>query len=139
MDDFKKVNDTHGHLKGDELLKEVGAALMDFVPPPGIAGRIGGDEFMIFMPGPMEREQGENKARILIQSISRILLRMGLDQSCSIGITQIRKDGGTFDRAYRKADEALYRAKTSGKNMFCWRDGDGEEWGCRNGEEGTIP
>nr|WP_298548531.1 diguanylate cyclase [uncultured Lachnoclostridium sp.] len=93
---------------------------------------------MIFMPGPMEREQGENKARILIQSISRILLRMGLDQSCSIGITQIRKDGGTFDRAYRKADEALYRAKTSGKNMFCWRDGDGEEWGCRNGEEGTI-
>ena len=139
MDDFKKVNDTHGHLKGDELLKEVGAALMDFVPPPGIAGRIGGDEFMIFMPGPMEREQGENKARILIQSISRILLRMGLDQSCSIGITQIRKDGGTFDRAYRRADEALYRAKTSGKNMFCWRDGDGEEWGCRNGEEGTIP
>lgn len=101
---------------------------------------------MIFLPGSTEREQGEREARTLIQSISRILLRMGLDQSCSIGITQISRDSGTFDSAYRKADEALYRAKTSGKNMFCWWDGHGEEGetgdcadkGCGNGEEGKC-
>lgn len=123
MDDFKKVNDTYGHLRGDELLKKVAAVLAEHVPPSAIAGRVGGDEFMIFLSGTTGRNQGETMARTLIREINHILLDMELNQSCSIGIADISREGDSFESAYRRADQALYCAKTQGKNKFCWYTG----------------
>lgn len=120
MDDFKKVNDTYGHLKGDELLKKVAAVLNGHVPPSAIAGRVGGDEFMVFLPGMTGREKGEAEARGLIEEIDRIFLEMQLNQGCSIGMTVIYGNGERFEGAYREADMALYQAKMQGKNKFCW-------------------
>lgn len=120
MDDFKTINDTYGHLKGDELLKKVSAVLSGHVPPSAIAGRVGGDEFMVFLPGITSRENGEAQAWSLIEEIDGIFLEMRLNQGCSIGMTLICGDGEGFESAYKKADKALYQAKTGGKNRFCW-------------------
>lgn len=122
MDDFKKVNDTYGHLKGDELLKKTASVMAEHVPPSAIVGRVGGDEFMMFLPGPYDRELGEKAARGLIREISRILSQMKLEQSCSVGIAAICQKGETFERAYKRADQALYCAKSLGKNTFCWAE-----------------
>lgn len=120
LDEFKKVNDMKGHQAGDALIKEIAAILKNNSKEPDIAGRVGGDEFMLFMPGAGDKREGEAKAVILIKETREVLKDMGFEQSCSIGI--VCADGGTenFEDLYRRADEALYKAKSEGKGMHCW-------------------
>ena len=119
LDSFKAVNDTLGHLAGDELLKKAAVIMTQSVPANAIIGRVGGDEFLIFLPGITDKPQGQATARRLLQGIDA-LEAPDLAPTCSIGITLAHGDQDTFHAAYKRADQALYQAKSHGKNGYCW-------------------
>lgn len=120
LDDFKKVNDTFGHLAGDDLLKRAAVVFLSNVPANAIVGRVGGDEFIIFLPGVNGRRDGEATALELVRGVGAVYTKMRLELSCSVGITHVAQRGDSFHSAYKRADKALYHAKTQGKNGFFW-------------------
>ncbi|WP_211306388.1 putative bifunctional diguanylate cyclase/phosphodiesterase [Parasphingopyxis lamellibrachiae] len=121
LDGFKPVNDTFGHPKGDAVLKTVGRRLRDLVGPRGTVGRIGGDEFAIVLDDAQSRVGVEALAEKLIAAVSEpymidnVQIRIGLSIGCSYGPI----DGDTVDDLVRKADLALYQAKSLGRATFC--------------------
>ena len=109
LDDFKRANDTHGHVAADELLSELGAALRHCVRTCDVVGRIGGDEFAILAPGSDERE-----TLALAERVERELRSVGtgLEVGVSAGITVLHDEDDARGLRHR-ADEALYAAKRS--------------------------
>lgn len=120
LDEFKKVNDQKGHQAGDALIKRTAAVLEKHAGDSDIAGRIGGDEFMLFVKGVHSRNEGTQIADQLIEKIGIIFTGMDLEQSCSIGIVRVRKGDLSFTKAYHNADKALYKAKEEGRGTYCW-------------------
>jgi diguanylate cyclase (GGDEF)-like protein len=113
IDDFKKINDTFGHHKGDLVLIEVGQILSACTRQEDVIVRFGGDEFCIWLYGMRGRKQPEAIA-------ARILNAFNLSGSihASIGITQVGENENDYDAILRRADEALYEAKGKGKNQY---------------------
>ena len=114
-DDFKDVNDRAGHEFGDALLREIGLVLQRACPEGGSAARLGGDEFVIMLPGTDADAAFEVVKRL------RAELEEGLDDAgfplrLSAGLSTYPYDGGGASQLLRAADQALYRAKVSGKN-----------------------
>lgn len=121
IDNFKSVNDTMGHLYGDELLRYMGKRLVKIASKDGIAGRLGGDEFLLFLPlSDMER------IKQLAQTICTCLHEFdpevleNLSVSCSVGISLYPSDGTEYEPLLHKADQALYEAKRKGKHRFAF-------------------
>ncbi len=119
IDDFKYVNDTLGHARGDETLKSIAAAVRSPFRSSDIVGRIGGDEFMIFMKN-VSPQTAEEKARTLSG-----LLRRSTDSgkhllySVSMGVIVFESENAlSFDELFKIADQAMYRAKDLGKNKY---------------------
>ena len=116
IDDFKIINDVHGHLVGDQVLEAVGRRLQDSVRN-GNVGRYGGDEFLIGLPGcnkeTTEKRAQEIAARLTADPISTSDGKIRI--SISYG-TAVNSDPITLDRLIGMADQALYRAKQAGKN-----------------------
>lgn len=124
VDHFKEVNDTHGHQAGDAVLSSVAHGLTHVFRRDDILGRIGGDEFVIFVRNIHTIDLIEKKAQELC-----ILFRQGAFSegyttaiTCSIGISFYDKDGKTFEELYQTADTALYKAKTDGRDRFVLYD-----------------
>jgi len=117
LDDFKPVNDTFGHPKGDAVLRAVARRLVDEVGPDGHVGRMGGDEFAIVIPDAQARKQVEALADRIIASIKepyqvdQTEIRIGVSIGCAFGPI----DGATVDDLILKADLALYQAKDAGR------------------------
>ena len=116
-DDFKDVNDRAGHEFGDALLREVGLVLRSACPEGGSAARLGGDEFVIMLPGT------DVDAAFDVVGRLRTDLDEGLDDAgfplrLSAGISTYPYDGAGASQLLRAADQALYRAKASGKNRI---------------------
>ena len=110
-----------GHLVGDELLKKVAGVLAKSAAQASeIAGRMGGDEFMVFLPGVRSDEEGDRQADYLIKAIGQVFSEIGMQQSCSIGIARAGAEGESFESLYHKADAALYESKALGKRNFHW-------------------
>lgn len=121
LDEFKRVNDQKGHLVGDDLLKKAAGVLAKSTSQASeIAGRIGGDEFMVFLPGARSDEEGNRQADYVIKEIGQVFSEIGMHQSCSIGIARADAKGESFESLYHKADAALYESKASGKRNFHW-------------------
>ncbi len=120
LDNFKSVNDVYGHQMGDALIKKISAVLQSSTRETDIAGRVGGDEFMLFMPGVIDHSDAENIAKRLLAQMKDVFLSMNLEQGCSIGLLWVQGEDMTFEESYRRADAALYRAKAEGKGKFCW-------------------
>ena len=120
LDDFKKVNDVHGHQMGDALIKKISVVLQDSTRESDIAGRVGGDEFMLFMPGVLDCPDADKIAHRLLEKLKEIFASMNLEQSCSMGLVWVHDGEMSFEEAYRIADAALYRAKNEGKGKICW-------------------
>ena len=120
LDDFKPVNDTHGHGAGDELLRQVGKRLQHSVRRYDTVARTGGDEFVLVLE---EVEDAAMAAAIggkVLQELAKTFPVLGhsLDVSCSIGISMYPEDGNDITTLIANADIAMYHAKKSGKNGF---------------------
>lgn len=117
LDLFKPINDEHGHLVGDAILRAVAAALRGAMPPHAQLGRLGGEEFIVLLPGTAHDEALAiaERARAVVEAIdaSQWLPNRGI--TISIGLTVCRPEDDLAE-ALRRADEALYEAKRSGRN-----------------------
>ena len=113
IDDFKKYNDTHGHLEGDELLKKLANFLVDAVRGVDMVFRYGGEEFVVFLPQTLKAGCVEVAKRLVN------LARQNLPTTLSIGLAAFPEDANEVDDLLKKADQALYQAKHLGKDRFC--------------------
>lgn len=119
-DHFKEVNDTFGHLVGDDVLCEVGKVLLSFQDDSLIAGRLGGDEFAVIIKDDIEHAQ--QVAKTLKHQIGNIRLPEfpELRFSVSLGVVERNKNFELMDfkMLFKRADEALYQAKKEGRNQI---------------------
>jgi diguanylate cyclase (GGDEF)-like protein len=126
LDGFKTVNDTHGHARGDALLRRVADRIRACLPPEASVARLGGDEFVVLLPASGEdlTEEAAFLARRLMASIARpydsgeLRLMIG----CSIGIA-IGQHAASIEDLLARADETLYRVKTEGRGRYLFHDG----------------
>ena len=117
IDDFKSVNDTHGHEAGDAMLKNLSMTLSKNTRPSDIVGRWGGEEFLLIIPNIDARllTQIANKLRNLIRNSSIMSENNAISITVSIGATMISPDD-TSDTLIKRADSLMYRSKKAGKN-----------------------
>jgi diguanylate cyclase (GGDEF)-like protein len=116
IDNFKAINDTHGHAAGDEALRALARALSGCLRPGDIAARLGGDEFLVFARD-CDRRGAELIAARLLDSVRAPSSSVPFSVSVGISVTgDVRHDG--FDLLYREADKALYRAKNQGRDRY---------------------
>ena len=120
LDSFKQINDTYGHGMGDRVLVSVGAVLKKTFRESDILGRMGGDEFTIFMTSIRTKEDALKKAQNLVENICDIQKTEGypFQISCSVGVVVSQRGQEKLADLYKKADTALYEAKRQGKNQF---------------------
>jgi len=116
LDDFKQINDTYGHLAGDEVLKVIGSVLKRITRRSDIPVRYGGDEFIVILP-----ETDIEKAKIVAEKIrnkiASITFKKGsVEFKCyvSVGVTEV-KEGDTIESILERVDEALYKTKKTKK------------------------
>ncbi|MEG2932685.1 MAG: EAL domain-containing protein [Gordonibacter sp.] len=119
IDDFKQVNDTCGHIQGDMLLHEVGGILRACFRKSDILGRVGGDEFVLLLKN-IDVQTAVHKLEQVRLQVSAVRENgMGQPLSVSVGVYETQPDDRTYRDVFIKADEALYRAKRSGKDRIC--------------------
>jgi diguanylate cyclase (GGDEF)-like protein len=114
LDGFKRINDMRGHARGDELLKEIAAALTRGVRPGDLVCRYGGDEFVVLL-WRARREEAEQRGAQLAESVRKVGLRFepDLPVTTSVGASVVRP-GDTTLELLRRADERAYGAKRAG-------------------------
>jgi diguanylate cyclase (GGDEF)-like protein len=123
IDHFKKVNDTHGHPAGDQVLQSVARALHDCIRPMDTLARFGGEEFAMILPNcpPAFGQAVAERIRLKVQGRS-VTVAPGVDVSVTVSI------GGAFAPQWvrssaplwiERADQQLYRAKAEGRNLAC--------------------
>ena len=119
-DNFKQINDCYGHLFGDAVLSELAAGMKRLTRQSDVVGRIGGDEFTVFLKNIPSRELGEEKARNLLSMFSNLFKdeKQTVEVTCSVGVAFYPEDGRDFQSLYHSADLALYEAKSGGKNQY---------------------
>lgn len=120
VDYFKQINDTYGHAVGDRVLYKVGHLLKSSFRENDVVGRIGGDEFLIFMEGVTSEEFAVRRMENLQQYLRELPMEEleGHMLTCSMGAAFAPKDGTAFEELYKHADEALYVTKRNGRNGF---------------------
>ncbi len=120
LDRFKTVNDTFGHLTGDELLRQVARRLRGAIRDNDMIARLGGDEFALIQTGARDPAAAELVAQRVIEAIGNAFDIEGhrFHVGVSIGIGFAPSDGRDVDRLLKAADLALYRAKSEGRNTF---------------------
>ena len=118
LDHFKAINDTHGHAAGDEVLRVVARTLGEHLRRSDLLGRIGGEEFSVFLPD-TALEGALQVAENLRQAVQQCHPRIGeltLSITASIGVASRRPGVQTMQAIQQRADEAMYEAKKAGRN-----------------------
>lgn len=113
IDDFKVINDTYGHIKGDEVLKEMSEILLINLRNIDVLGRYGGEEFMVILP-----ETNSNEAYFVAERMRRAIEKTKIKElqlTISIGVAQYI-NGEEYKATIERADKGLYEAKRTGKN-----------------------
>jgi diguanylate cyclase (GGDEF)-like protein len=121
IDHFKQVNDTHGHLTGDQVLARIAAELRQHVRAPGMVGRFGGEEFVVLLPGLGATGAG-SVAEDLRERVSATAIALAagmLRVTVSAGVAVLGEHGDDIPGLLAQADLALYRAKEAGRNRVC--------------------
>lgn len=115
VDNFKSVNDTHGHGVGDDLLKSVVMCIKQYLRGTDVIARVGGDEFVIFFPS-----TDQNKAKIAIKKIYESIAQLSEKNKClitvSMGIVTSMSRACKFEELLSEADRLMYEVKKDGKN-----------------------
>ncbi len=119
VDKFKEFNDNFGHAYGDKVLVTVAKVIQDSVGEQGVAGRIGGDEFLCVLDK-TDEEEVRNVARNIKMGIQWSIQACDPDQvvTCSIGIARTPCNAENYDDLFRLADKCLYIAKKRGRNCY---------------------
>lgn len=120
VDNFKKINDTMGHAFGDEVLRELSMRLQSLFRVTDIIGRVGGDEFVVFLKDIKDMEAVEREGRKLEVFFHQFEVGKYVKYSitASIGGAVFPSEGATFEDLYKAADKALYVSKRQGKNRL---------------------
>ena len=120
LDNFKSINDLFGHLYGDDVLKETAGTMKNLFRSDDVLGRFGGDEFVIFVRAVPNIDFVKEKAAELNRRLNKTYEQDGkkCTVSASIGIAIFPSDGTAYSVLHKKADEASYAAKKSGKNTY---------------------
>ncbi|MEG1359709.1 MAG: diguanylate cyclase [Clostridia bacterium] len=117
VDYFKSVNDTYGHMAGDNLLAAVAAQLKSNIRGGDVAGRIGGDEFLVYLPEVESEDAALRKAKALHTALDLLSPKPGAPHiTVSIGMAVFPHGTVAFSDLYRYADEALYQRKDEGRD-----------------------
>ncbi|HEX3362478.1 MAG TPA: PAS domain S-box protein [Solirubrobacterales bacterium] len=113
LDRFKNVNDSDGHVAGDQLIRSVGRALDDRIDEPDVAARIGGDEFAVIL-----RNIDLAQARAVAEDLRLAITAADTDRSCtaSLGLCRLHGDVPDAETCFRAVDRAMYRAKGQGRD-----------------------
>ena len=119
-DHFKHINDTFGHAEGDRVLAEIGRIIRNSCRNEDVAGRIGGDEFMVFM---RHTAAPENACRLAERLQAQVQHAFADDPlaghvSLSIGIALCPEHGQTFEALFKAADDALYKVKSTSRGKY---------------------
>lgn len=132
VDNFKKVNDTMGHAFGDEVLRSLGKQIGGIFRASDIVGRVGGDEFMVFLKA-IPNEETIMKEAAKVEAFFKDFQAgeyVKYKATASIGVAIFPQEGADFETLYKAADQGLYKAKKRGKNQLAFyreRNADGEE------------
>lgn len=119
LDDFKDINDRHGHPAGDALLRAIASRLTQTVRQSDTVARLGGDEFII-LAALDDADEASLVAGKVLQQLQKPIDWEGtpLHCSCSLGVALYPEQGDDFSTLYRAADLAMYKAKSTGKNRM---------------------
>ena len=122
LDRFKTINDTLGHDVGDELLREVASRLKRCVRAGDTVARLGGDEFTVLLDQVPEETMGAKVAEKVLQAMQQPVSALGheLFVTTSIGLAGYPQGGTSAEVLLKNADTAMYRAKESGRNGYCY-------------------
>lgn len=120
LDHFKPINDQFGHAIGDQFLVKIAARLRQAVRGSDVVGRLGGDEFLLLLTGLVEGADLERRLNDILHQIAEPLElgQLKLQVGASIGVTLYPKDASDPDILLRHADQAMYRAKSIGRNRY---------------------
>ncbi|MBR6551213.1 MAG: diguanylate cyclase [Clostridia bacterium] len=125
IDDFKLLNDTYGHHEGDIFLREFTSKLTLAFRSTDILGRVGGEEFVVFVNGLGDvKELVEEKAKEIEKICHSVKLEKAKDRvmSCSIGVAIYPETGMDYNDLFEKSDEAMYYVKKHGKNGYAFAE-----------------
>jgi diguanylate cyclase (GGDEF)-like protein len=120
LDGFKGINDSLGHIAGDELIRQAAFRLSNCVSEAGTVGRLGGDEFAVVLPFPINKATPAKMSERLIATLAQPF-NIGsaeIHVTASIGVARFPEDGDTRAELLRKADTAMYRAKETGRGRY---------------------
>ncbi|MEI7445373.1 MAG: GGDEF and EAL domain-containing protein [Burkholderiales bacterium] len=126
LDRYKIINDTLGHSVGDQVLIEVARRFRESIRPDDVAGRIGGDEFILLLLDLQDRTEIERLARKVLAAIEKpfVLMNRAYFLSASIGVAVSPEDGRDAHLLIKCADSAMYRVKSEGRNDVRFFAGD---------------
>ncbi len=130
LDYFKEINDRHGHPAGDKALAALAATLRGNVRDFDIVGRLGGEEFAVLMPE-TDGQSASQAAERLRAVVADAPIDLGTETvyvTLSLGLTEFADEEDTLSSMLYRADQALYRAKNTGRNrVVLWNEGAGEK------------
>ncbi|HEX3985657.1 MAG TPA: diguanylate cyclase [Acidobacteriaceae bacterium] len=124
LDDFKRINDSLGHVDGDRLLATIGQRLLSSVRDSDTVARVGGDEFVIVMPDFRTLDDVRNCGQQIIGNAAQPI-RIGereIRLTLSVGVAIYPEGGATVEELLRNADAAMYSVKEGGRNSLCLFD-----------------
>ncbi len=117
IDNFKQINDIHGHSTGDSLLSVIASTIRKNIRATDVIARLGGDEFAILMPE-TRNEQAKSAIEKLQKSIHTAMAEHSWPVTMSVGVATCNNPPCTVDEFIKMADNLMYAAKNSGKNMI---------------------
>lgn len=120
LDNFKQINDMYGHWAGDSIIMGISNILREVYGNNARIGRMGGDEFAVFIPDVKDRVQIQSQADEVLRRLrfQKEMIGMAEEPTASIGIAFGPEDGRSFRELYHRADEALYQVKKEEKNSI---------------------
>ena len=119
LDNFKMINDKFGHAEGDKVLLQLADVLMTTFRRKDIIGRLGGDEFLIFLKNLSKKDIVNRRLEELRSALEKVAEH---NTTCSIGVTFVNREGFSYGDSLRMADAALYKSKEKGRNAYSYYD-----------------
>ncbi len=118
LDHFKKINDRHGHLAGDEVLRGICEVCRNTLRENDLLARFGGEEFIIVLPSTHAEPAAHTAERIREITASSLTRQFGFDQkvTISLGVSEFQASDEGYEEVLQRVDDAVYRAKDAGRD-----------------------